>query len=510
MSNNVYLCPPLERLFVSQKPIKIAIGGRGTGKSTYLGMELYQCAVEMPKSKGSLTGPTYNQLLTKMLPSMKKKLIELGLKEDVPGTPGHFRIGKKPPAHFQLPHDAPEKWEYVISMFNGACCELISADRPDQARGGSYDFKFWDEAVLAKKKLHDEVEIFTLRGNRRFFAHSPRHGMRVYTSSQAHNSSGFWVEDQKFLRNKKGDILRDKTGAGKLDPDVICEVFSSYANLPILGQRVLDTWKKTSTPMSWDIEVMSKRGAKLPNGFYPSWDGNIHTYMGGAEYDYDDRTEFGIYTKREDTDRSTHLPLLLTFDFNAALNTMIVAQERSGELRLLNEFFAPGQESEDVWLKPFLDYYKNHQEKKIYLYGDPGGNKVAILDNQSTYDKIMRVLKKHGWKVELMVKGKAYPGHRIKQRFINSMLKEDGARFPKIRAHATRTQWTITSIENTPINPDFTKNKASERQDIDQRGATHPSDAVDYLLFYRYYPDEKRQESGHTERAPIRIGSNIL
>ena len=264
-----YLCPPLLNLFQAQTPVKVGILGRGTGKSTYIGYEIYDAASQMPKSLGSLYGPTYAQLLTKIFPSAKKTLLRMGLKEDRPGSPGHFTIGRKPPDYFTRPYNEPEKWEYVICIFNGASIEFISMDRPDSARGGSYDYQIWDEAVLVKKEFHDNIAGFTLRGNRQYFGKSPKHGMQVYVSSQAHSSAGYWVEDQKFLRAEQGDILLDDAGEARLDPDVTCVVGSSYENIAILGEKTLKRWKKNSSPMAWKIEVMSERGGRLPNSFYP-------------------------------------------------------------------------------------------------------------------------------------------------------------------------------------------------------------------------------------------------
>lgn len=503
---SVYLCTPLLKVFRSRKPVKICIAGRGTGKSTALGLEFREAAAEMPGSLGTLGGPTYNQLLTKMLPSAKKMLLASGLKEDRPGDPGHFVIGKKPPAHFRTPINAPLKYEYVITMFNGSALELVSQDRPDAARGGSYDYKLYDEAVLMKKAFHDEIDIYTLRGNDHIFGDKPRHGMRVYMSSQAHSSLGYWVEDQKYLRDGNGDIILGSYGEPQLDPDVIAVTATSYDNVKILGEKTLRMWKKTTTPAAWDIEVMSKRAGKLPNGFYPAFNSKVHTYMGGYEYDYDDKSEFGIYVKRQDVDRNPKLPLILAADFNAVQNTLLVAQEQDDTLRFLNEFYASGNRSSYEWLTPFLDYYQNHNEKVIFLYGDPGGNKQASMEQHTSFEKMTEVLVDAGWEVHLMVKGKGYPGHRERHYFIDDILKEKRQELPKIQIHYSRCRWLVTSIENAPILPSFQKDKRSENQDIDQRIATHGSDAFDYLLFYRYHQGSKHAKA--TRR--VRFGSKVM
>jgi hypothetical protein len=467
---------------------------------------MYASAQEMPRSLGSLVGPTYMQILTKMLPSAKKMLQSCGLLEDRPGQKGHFTIGRTPPPYFKRPYNEPEKYEYTICFFNGAAVELISMDRPDQARGGSYDYKIYDEAVLMNKDFHDKIDILTLRGNLTYFAGKRRHGQRVYLSSQAHNPAGYWVEDQRWLKLPNGDIMLDSNAAPLADPEVACEVFSSYENVKVLGERTIEMWRKTLPSTTWAIEVMSERGKKLPNGFYPAFDSKIHTYYGSYKYDYDSQSEFGIQVKSQDAERDPNLPLIFTADFNAAINTALIAQESGKELKFMNEYFAPGSEDIEFWLKPFVDFYRDHINKVIFGYGDPGGNKFGMMDNRSAFDKIEEYLAKHGWKFHNMVKGRAYPPHMIKQQFIHDVLTHKDERIPRVSLHSGRCRNTIISIETAPILPDFQKDKAMERRQMDQRQATHPSDAFDYLIFYRYY----KQPTATTTINRVRLGGSYL
>lgn len=506
-SRAFYLMPKLLAMLQSKKQKKVAICGRGSGKSTYVGWELWQCYQQMPRSLGALYGPTYSQILTKIFPSAKKMLIAGGLKEDRPGSPGHFTIGRKPPPYFpQRPYNEPDKWEYMICLWNGAATEFISADRPDLQRGGSYDYQVFDEAAQIKKDFHDRIAETSLRGNLHRFKGQYRHGMQTYVSSQSPTPQGHWVEDQRYLRGENGEILMNEQGQMMEDEEVFFTRASSWDNVAVLGGKTIRRWKKSMRPDIYDIEVMSKRGTRLPNGFYPGFDPDHHTYLSGAEYDYDYRSEFGIYLKNEDADRDPAKPLLATADFNAVQNSLIVAQEVGRELRFLNEFYEIGTEDVSKWLKPFVDFYRNHKEKTLYLYGDPGGNKIMHMQQMSAFEKMIEYLSGSGWKVVQMVKGKAYPKHLEKQGFINEMFRERGT-LPRIRMHLTRCRWLIISLQSAGIKPDFTKDKGSEREGIDQRGATHGSDAFDYLVWYRYKEGQTAQEE--TDHR-IAIGDQFL
>ena len=501
--------PKLRACLESKKQRKIALVGRGSGKSTYLGFEMYASAQQMPKSLGAYFGPTYGQILTKSFPSAKKMLLSMGLKEETKTQRGHFVIGRKPPAHFpEMPYTQPEIWKYMISFFNGAAVEFISMDRPDLGRGGSYDYQLFDEATLIKKSFHDSVAMFTLRGNRRYFKHCYRHGMQVYVGTQAYSSEGYWVEDQRYLQADGGEIILNQHGEKMHDPETLFVRGSSWENIAILGEKILKRWKQTLSKPVYQVEVECKKSDKVPNSFYPAWNPKRHTYQGGLEYDYDDQSEFGIYTKRTDTDRNPKEPLIATCDFNAAQNSFLVFQEdktASGlEIRGINEFYEDGNEPVSAWLSDFLEIYKQHGRKVLFLYGDPGGNKRNNMDNRSLYDQIQTYLQAHGWKVYVKVRGLAYPNHKEKQKFFTTLMMEIDPALPRLRVHYIRCRWLIHSIENTPINPDFTKDKRSERQDVDQRTATHGSDAFDYLLWYRYH---KSARSGSTTHSPIRVGS---
>ena len=376
-----------------KKQRKVALVGRGGGKSTYLGLEMYQSANQMPRSLGAYFGPTYGQILTKSFPSAKKMLLSMGLKEETKTTRGHFVIGRKPPAHFpQMPYTQPEIWKYMISFFNGSAVEFISMDRPDLGRGGSYDYQLFDEATLIKKNFHDSIAMFTLRGNRRHFGNCYRHGMQVYVGTQAYSSEGYWVEDLRYLKDEGGEFVINEHGEKDLDPDTFFVRGSSWENVAILGEKILNRWKQTLSKAVYAVEVECKRSDKVPNSFYPAWQSKRHTYQGGMEYDYDEQSEYGIYTKRTDTDRNPKLPLLATCDFNAKQNTLLVFQENQTaagmELRGINEFYEDGNEPVSAWLADFLTCYQNHSRKVLYLYGDPGGNKMNNMDNRSLFDKI--------------------------------------------------------------------------------------------------------------------------
>jgi len=504
----IYLNTKAKNALKSRTSAKAIIAGRGWGKSDYIGAEIYDCCQQMPRSLGALWGLTYSQILTKILPSAKKKLMSFGLREDRPNAPGHFTIGRKPPTYFQRPHNEPLRWENVICLFNGSACEFISVDRPELIAGGSYDWMIWDEAVYFPKDIHDTKCIPSLRGNRRFFGKCAKHGSRVYTSSQAWSPDGYWVEDQKWLRNDNGDLAMDEEGKKVLDPDFTFIHGTSYDNKAILGEKTLALWRRTIPKLTYDIEILAKRLERISNAFYDEFEKTTHTYIKSYKYSYDyEENEFGTFVQKNDVDRDGRLPMELGLDFGTSFNSMIVAQHhpKINELRFINVFFESNNQLITKMIKPFCQKYKNHPTKKIYLYGDPSGNKVGHMDTVTLFKKVEDYLTEQGWRVENNMMGKAYPLHKIRHQFINEILSEQNINLPKIRINMIRCKYLLTSMQNAPMDKHFKKNKSSERSSIPQETATHLSDAFDYLVYYKFYGMETNQAGGG-----MRIGGRVV
>jgi len=78
------------------------------------------------------------------------------------------------------------------------------------------------------------------------------------------------------------------------------------------------------------------------------------------------------------------------------------------------------------------------------------------------------------------------PDHMLKHIFLNEMLSEKNQAWPVIRMDQNRCKWLAISITNSPIKPDWRKDKNSERLLIDQKRATHLSDCFDNITYRKY------------------------
>ena len=497
---------------LSNHRITIAIAGRGWSKSTLAGARILRTAKEMPRSLGMLAGLTYTQLLSKVLPSMQKEWMAAGLKPDRPKDPGHYVIGRMPPPYFKRPVNEPLTWSNAITFFWGSAIELISADRPDLMAGGSYDYQIIDEAVYFPKEPHDTKLIPSLRGNVQYFGKCPLHGSRLYVSSQAWDPSGYWVEDQKFKRAKGGGFELTEEGQPVKRKDALFIHGTSWDNLAILTRDTLEEWERTLPSHTYDIEIMAKRSEVVADAFYSEFKKQKHTYMPASHYDYSEKNEYGVYVKQDDADRDPRLPLYWSLDLGVTFNSLVVSQWRreDRELRFIRNFYESRNQLLSGLVDQAADYYRNHPEREIHLYGDPAGNRQLIMENIGLFEQIEDRLRQKGWKVVNHMEGRAYPDHRIRHQYINQMLAETIDGWPRLRYNQWACKELLTSITNAGMTSKLKKNKSSERANVPQETATHLSDAHDYQIWYLLY--DLTSEDGFSEErgGDARFGGKLL
>ncbi|MCC2546412.1 hypothetical protein LJY25_08145 [Hymenobacter sp. BT175] len=447
------------------------VGGRGSGKSSVLGHKTRQEFNYLPRAKFFLAGLTYNQILTKTLPSAMDSWAAHGLVEyDLKNKVGHYVVGKRPPRGWILPYQAPRNYENCISFINGYTIEMLSFDRPDTARGGNYDGGHLDESALFKREHVAKILLPMIRGNIYRFNHWLHQSFCDYTSA-AWLPEGQWVYETEEL--------------AKTDPDEYFFLESTaYDNVAVLGEKYLAKLRKEMSQLEWDVEVMNVRLKKLPNSFYPNFSADRHSSWKTFSYEYDEAT--GLHLPST-TDCDTKRPLELSWDFNAAFTSMLVCQEHGREFRILDEVFVKESDTNmlDAVVTEFGKRYADHQNKTVYIYGDRNGNNKQTNSPLTFYQQIQQALSALGWASVMMVQG-LDPDHRLKHFALNDILSETKERLPLIRINRNKCKYTIISIQNTPINPDWTKNKKSERKLLDQAQATHLSDCFDNIVYRKF------------------------
>ncbi|MFC5412904.1 hypothetical protein ACFPMF_26505 [Larkinella bovis] len=154
--------------------------------------------------------------------------------------------------------------------------------------------------------------------------------------------------------------------------------------------------------------------------------------------------------------------LELSFDFNAAICSVVVCQEGQKELRFINSLYAKvadqGRSLVETLAHRILATYSGHSKKEVFLYGDAYGESKSAGSNETFFDQVRSVLKRAGWKVYDRIL-KTNPEHVDKFNLIDKLLIELDERFPRIRINQNTCKALIISIQNSPILPTFAKDR---------------------------------------------------
>lgn len=456
--------------------------GRGTGKSFILAYIMLRMVQQMPGATFAFVGPTYQQILSKMLPSTKNALEVMGIYEGM-----DYVIGKNGAKQgFATPIYSPDKWDNIMHWSNGCTFQFVSVNDPNSGRGLNSFGEVGDEAALFDHdKLYDNVTI-TNRAKEERFENCPLLGVRVYASSTP--------------MTKKGKWFTDKEKECMLPENVHNHIFikaSSEINKHNLQDDYWDRVKRESSSiLKYNAEILNIRPKQIQNGFYLQLQPEKH-YYNNKRYDYLESVtaefETVSFNCATDNDVVNTRPLILSIDWGVFLSA-VVSQDLPHEYRVLKEFWASqSNESQDLedLVDEFDEYYKSRENKVTHLYYGHDGNAKFKKGTNVTYgDMLVSLLKSKGWTVYDKSKRKPVAPHNDKYMLINMMLKESSTRFKKIRINEQNCQNLIISLERAEASEDrngIQKVKKDERNaSMKQQHTTHLSDAFDipvYSLF---------------------------
>ena len=451
----------------AQQREKVFVGGIGSGKSTVESMDAAACVRAMPRSKGFLLSSNFLQIHNKILPAFVSGWEKVNLFEDI-----HYVIGRRPPKFWKMkPIEPPTDYRHVISFFNGACMEMLSAEQKDNIRGGSYQWGMVDEAGLIPEKTFNGIVMGRLRGDKNLWK-GPKFMSLSIVTSMPFLPSGMWpLQYEQYAQE---------------DPKNYFYIESTTEdNLAILGPQYIRNLKKKLTISEYNREVLNMRSTRLPNCFYSSLDDEHHTYEGFA-YEYGDSyRDF----KAKDADTDPKRPLDVSFDTGGTFNCCTVWQDFTDlvkpNLKAINCFDVENPLIIDDLVDKLHEYYKGHPTKYIRIWGDKSANAKTGNTRYTFYEQIANRLRGNGWHVELKYDGWQNPDHAIKHLVINSVLKEEDPSVPVIRINRTRCKALLISMFNAGIKDGYKKDKSTERTLTVRAEATDYSDSFDYFVFPR-------------------------
>jgi len=455
--------------------------GRGTGKSFILAFFMKEMVKQMPGASFALVGSTYQQILSRTLPSTKKGLAVLGIYEGY-----DYVVGKNGAKFgFAEPIYPPDKFDNIIHFSNGAIFQLVSLDNPNSGRGLNSFGILGDEAALFDpEKLFTNVKT-TNRAKEARFEKATLLGAEIYASSTPLTKKGRWFTDMEEVakrKPKKYAFIKASALINKLN----------------LREDWFEEMKDESpSDLYYNAEILNIRPKEILNGFYPQFKPH-HCYI-----DYDNDYLEGItsnYTKAsfnclQDKDIDKSKPLILAIDWGAFCGA-IVSQKLPNKHRMLKEFWASqsseAKDAEDL-INDFVEYYAPLANKTVHLYyGHDGNAKVKKGTNETYGDVLVRLLQSKGWTVYDKSKGKPVAPHNDKYILINMMFKGSSSRYPSIDINEQNCPNLVIGLERaeaTEGKNGIQKVKKDERNaSMKQQHTTHLPDAMDIPLWSIYKP----------------------
>ncbi len=464
---------PQYRAAISQAKELYLEWGRGTGKTTFRGFHWSSILKELPRSTGLFIGPSYQFILTRIVPSLVQGLEMMGLYQGL-----HYFIGQQPPRSWRKSwgeaYQPPGKYDRYISFWNGVGVHLISHDVQGDGRALNADWIDGDEAGMLKRSHLQENTDPTLRGTKKQVFQGKRYfGSKLYTSSTPLTPEGKWFTD-----------LEEQAA---LEPEKIAFIKATCKhNLVNLMDGYLENAERNAY-QHWVYlaEYLNIRPKWTKDSFYSLLDPDVHLY---SNYDYSFYTSPGQSVDcRGDADLVKGHPLILGVDWGAAINCLTVNQHLTSinEYRTIKSMFVLGDEQkiQDDLFKEFNEYYKHHNNKDIYLYYDKSGNQQTGHTKQTRAEQARAQLKALGWRVHLMTVGTINPQHYDKYLLWARILKEEDPRLIRYRMNRDNCNELYISMRNAKTkqgaNGEIKKDKSSEKSGRPRQEATDLSDAND-------------------------------
>ena len=486
---NIVFLNTKQKIFLNSKAKrKTLLAGRAFGKTYLMLICIGYIAKLLPRARFFLAGRTFKQVLDIVLNDSSDAWGSMGWYEyhEKVNPYGNYVLFKEPPADWPRAYKAPKTYERCVTFDSGFCLQLLSFEKPDTNRGHNFDGGFIDESALFKSEWVSKILMATLyRANTWRFKDSPLHNAFYDFTSNPWFASGQWVFETEELM--------------KTNPEKYLFLEGTAYDNPTLSPEYVTNMQETTAPLVFRVEVLNERLGKLPNCYYPSFDIEKHCTTNTFAYD---QNSDGIWLPTfSDYDRTKALEVSL--DFNNYICSGIVCQEVPNKLKVLNNIYVkqakPSKTLAESLAIAIHEAYPDQVKKDIIVYGDASASSKSAGSNTTFFAQVFAELRRLGWKVIPRVL-KSNPEHKDRFALIDRILAEGGTTLPRLRINQNTCKALIISMQNSPIIGNMQKDKSSEGTSLQQEYATHLSDCLDYILYYKYSSTKAKSSGIHRIR----------
>lgn len=245
-----------------------------------------------------------------------------------------------------------------------------------------------------------------------------------------------------------------------------------------------DLCQKAETGVSPDYEVFHWTTAEV----FPEMAAEARKIMSRKQYNQEFEASFETangkiyddYSKDNYTTETIqpHESLHWMHDQNfTPLSSSIAVIRGDDEVYILDEIVLISAVSRQSALE-FVDKYKNHQNKHVYIYGDPAGRAGEKHGHNSDYNDIEDVLKANGWAYTRRVK-KAHPAIKDRQNSVRAKIKTADGKI-SLYVNPETAPWSSKGLATVQLQ------KGSTFQEDQTNQYQHITTAIGYFSDYLY------------------------
>lgn len=413
----------------------VIVAGRRTGKTDSIAAPyVLKMMQRMPGSTGGIVVPTFKHGLTNTLPGLFAAWERY---EYIRGV--HYVVGVQPPKGFKRPITKPEKYDDVISFYNGSIAVILSQDRKGAANSLTLSWLLVDEAkFIDPVKLYQET-IEANGGNRHHFKQHSFNNAMMILSDMPQSKKGSWF--LKYEKDMNPEVINAITAGvyeiwrvkqhildlrkkGVMPPEylrkrlrtldrninrlragaVYYKEYSSIENIEILGEKYIRQMKRDLTPLTFQTSILCKKIGISKDGFYACMK-ESHKYN-ASDFDYLDSLHFDFdknaLDSRADKDVDPYKEICIGLDYNSNINWIVAGQadDLRQRLNVIKSFYVKYDRKLPQLIDDFCCYYRHHINKTVVYYFDTTAlNGNYAVNNHDFRADVIENLERHGWTV---------------------------------------------------------------------------------------------------------------
>lgn len=182
-----------------------------------------------------------------------------------------------------------------------------------------------------------------------------------------------------------------------------------------------------------------------------------------------------------------HEALHWTHDQNFTPLSSAIVVIRNGVPFFLDEIILESAVSRQSAIE-FVEKYKEHKNKTVYIYGDPAGRAGEKHGHKSDYTEIEDVLRLNGWKFERRVRS-AHPAIKDRQNAVRAMIRNAKGEI-RLKVNPQTALWCHKGLSTVQLHV------GSSFQEDQRNQYQHITTAIGYFIDWHWPAGQVIMRSG--------------